>query len=112
MFESAAKINFRFLRVIKCAIFECIFKSECSPKNGSPIISPLGITIISKSPNVITEEKDLNKQLGLTGTAYKLISKILKSYGVESEIITSIGKKLRKAADDGKNWIWIFIWYS
>ena len=59
-------------------------------------------TIEAQIQDVITTEEKLNKKLGLTGTAYKLISKILKSYGVDSEIITSIGKKLRDAADDGK----------
>jgi len=59
-------------------------------------------TLEAQIQNVITEEEKLNKKLGLTGTAYKLISKILKSYGVDSEIITSIGKKLRDAAEAGK----------
>jgi len=59
-------------------------------------------TIEAQIQDVITKEGELNKKLGLTGTAYKLISKILKSYGVDSEIITSIGKKLRDAADEGK----------
>jgi len=59
-------------------------------------------TIEAQIQDVITKEEELNKKLGLTGTAYKLISKILKSYGVDSEIITSIGKKLRDAAEDGK----------
>jgi hypothetical protein len=59
-------------------------------------------TIEAQIQDVIKKEEELNKKLGLTGTAYKLISKILKSYGVDSEIITSIGKKLRDAADAGK----------
>ena len=59
-------------------------------------------TVEAEIQKVIDKEDELNKKLGLTGTAYKLISKILKSYGVDSEVITSIGKKLRKSADEGK----------
>jgi antitoxin component HigA of HigAB toxin-antitoxin module len=51
----------------------------------------------------ITNEKLLNKNLGLTGSLLKGISKTLQRFGVDSEVIDNMGKKLRKAADPNQN---------
>jgi hypothetical protein len=51
----------------------------------------------------ITKEKLLNKNLGLTGSLLKGISKTLQRFGVDSEVIDNMGKKLRKAADPNQN---------
>lgn len=51
----------------------------------------------------ITKEKIVNKNLGITGDLFKGISKTLQRFGVDSEIIDEMGKKLRKAADPNQN---------
>jgi hypothetical protein len=51
----------------------------------------------------IDKENKINKNLGITGSLFKGISKTLQRFGIDSEIIDDMGKKLRKAADPEQN---------
>jgi len=50
----------------------------------------------------IIKEKEINKNLGLTGSLFKGISKTLQRFGIDSEIIKEMGDELREAAENGK----------
>jgi|LakMenEpi03Aug12_release.lakeMendotaPanAssembly.Ray.scaffolds.fasta_scaffold59903_3 hypothetical protein len=51
---------------------------------------------------IIDNEKRINNNLGLTGNAFKLISKELQKFGISSVILDNINSELRKTANDGK----------
>jgi hypothetical protein len=50
----------------------------------------------------LEKEKEINKNLGIGGQAFKALSNQLKKLGVDSEVIDDMNKKLRDLAKDGK----------
>jgi hypothetical protein len=60
------------------------------------------LTIDNYLKKLIEDEKELNKNLGISGALFKGISKTLQSFGVDSMIIEEMGEKLRKTAEKGK----------
>jgi hypothetical protein len=61
------------------------------------------LSINSLLDEEIEKEKEINKNLGLTGNLYKGISKTLQRFGIDIKIIEDMGNKLREAADPEKN---------
>jgi hypothetical protein len=61
-----------------------------------------GKELLSQATARLEKEKEINKNLGIGGQAFKALSNQLKKLGVDSEVIDDMNKKLRDLASNSK----------
>jgi hypothetical protein len=113
--KEKAKIEIDSLRYQQQNIAQKISETEIGSKQHSTLLAQQNelnkaledqtgylLSINDLMEEQIENEIRINNNLGITGNAFKLISKELQKFGISSVILDNINTKLRETADTGK----------